>query len=212
MRCYNRNPAGLYWKAGTSMHGSSLPTLQRPVRSRAFTLVELMVVVSIVGVLAAIGITLFRKHVNSARSVEAVNMIQAIRAAQERWRAETQRYLRVSSELTDYYPQAAPGQERVPFDPAIPPNSGHKDAARWARFNVEAPGQVQGVYSTVAGGAGTSPNAEALSEYSGAPDFGTLNQTWYLISAKVDMDGDSEASRYLAASLNGEVYVENGGE
>ncbi len=190
-----------------------LPTTRRPaLHARAFTLVELMVVVAIVGVLAAIGITLFRKHVHSARSVEAVNMIQAIRAAQERWRAETQRYLRVSSELTDYYPSASPGLEKVPFDPRLESNSGHKDAARWARFNVQGPGHVQGVYSTVAGNAGTSPDDEALSGYSDVPTFDTLNDPWYLISAKVDMDGDSVPSLYLAASLNGEVYVENGGE
>src|SRR5690606_8311590 len=95
-------------------------TRARRNASRAFTLVELMVVVAIVGVLATIGITLFRKHVDSSRSIEAINMIQSIRAAHERWRAETQRYLRVSTSLTSYYPRNSPTQERVPWS-----NSGH---------------------------------------------------------------------------------------
>src|SRR5688572_12815290 len=60
--------------------------------SRAFTLIELMVVVAIVGILATIGIVLFRKWVFHTRSVEALGMVQSIRTAQERWRAETGAY------------------------------------------------------------------------------------------------------------------------
>lgn len=183
-------------------------TRARRNASRAFTLVELMVVVAIVGVLATIGITLFRKHVDSSRSIEAINMIQSIRAAHERWRAETQRYLRVSTSLTSYYPRNSPTQERVPWS-----NSGHADDARWQRLNVTTVGQVQCVYATVAGGVGSRLNDEALGMFDGPlPEFGNPVEPWYLIHAKADMDGDSNSALYLATSLNGEVYVENDGE
>src|SRR5690349_1107191 len=79
--------------------------------ARAFTLVELLVVVAIVGVLSTIGITLFREHVHSGRAVEAFGMIQSIAAAQERWRSESQRYLDVSTSLTSYYPVETPNRD-----------------------------------------------------------------------------------------------------
>jgi len=182
------------------------------LRSRSmrhgFTLVELMVVVAIVGVLAAIGITLFTKHIHAGRSAEATNMIQSIRAAQERYRAETQRYLDVSASLTRYYPRAAPDDQKVPWN-----NPDHADATRWERLNATSIGQVMCVYATVAGAVGTSPNSEALSSFEGPlPTFGNQNQQWYLIHAKADIDADGNAALYLATSLNGEVYVEHEGE
>ena len=173
---------------------------------RAFTLVELLVVVAIVGVLATIGITLFREHANSGRAIEAFGMIQSIAAAQERWRAESQRYLDVSRSLTSYYPVATPSREMHAWD-----TTSHADAANWRRLNVTNPGSVKCVYTTVAGNAGTSPNDEDFTALP-LPTFGVQNEPWYLIHAKADLDGDSVFSLFLASSLNGEVYVKNQGE
>ena len=181
--------------------------LSSPSKTRGFTLVELMVVVAIVGVLAAIGITLARKHIEAGRSAEATNMIQSIRGAQERYRAETQRYLDVSSSLNAYYPRTTPDDQKVPWV-----NASHADAARWDRLNVTTIGQVMCVYTTVAGGVGTSPDNEALGAFTGLPTFGNMKEQWYLIHAKADVDGDGKAALYLATNLNGEVYVENDGE
>jgi prepilin-type N-terminal cleavage/methylation domain-containing protein len=186
---------------------AKLDLCKQRVRTSGFTLVELMVVVAIVGVLAAIGISLFRKHVDSARSVEATNMIQAIRAAQEAYRAETQRYLRASTALTSYYPRATPTRERVSWEAAY---AEHDDGARWQRLNVTTLGQVQCVYSTVAGSIGSSPDDEALAMFDGPlPTFGDPTEPWYMIHARADVDGDSHADVYLATNLNGEVYVES---
>jgi len=180
----------------------------RPCRSseRAFTLVELLVVVTIVGVLSTIGITLFREHVNSGRSIEALGMIQSIAAAQERWRSESQRYLDVSTSLTAYYPVATPNRDMNAWE-----NASHTDAAGWRRLNVTNPGAVKCVYATVAGNAGTSPNGEDFTALT-LPTFGVQNEPWYLIHAKADLDGDSKFSYFLASSLNGEVYVKDQGE
>ena len=168
---------------------------------------ELLVVVAIVGVLSTIGITLFREHANSGRSIEAFSMIQSIAAAQERWRAESQRYLDVSESLTEYYPRATPDQTRVPWE-----TTDHDDAPAWRRLNVTNPGGVQCVYTTVAGNAGTRPNDEAAPAGLTLPDFGLRNEPWYLIHAKADLDGDSKFGLYLAGSFNGEVYVKDQGE
>lgn len=173
--------------------------------SRAFTLVELLVVVAIVGVLSTIGITLFRQHVSSGRAIEAFSMIQSIAAAQERWRAESQRYLDVSTSLTSYYPVETPNREMHAWETT------HPDGPNWRRLNVTNPGAVQCVYATVAGNAGTNPNDEEFTALP-LPNFGKQNEPWYLIHAKADLDGDSVFSLFLASSLNGEVYVKNQGE
>lgn len=163
-------------------------------------------VVSIVGVLSTIGITLFRQHVSSGRSIEAFGMIQSIAAAQERWRAESQRYLDVSTSLTSYYPVATPSRSMNAWE-----TTSHGDAARWRRLNVTNPGAVQAVYATVAGNAGTNPNDEEFTALT-LPTFGTQNEPWYLIHAKADLDGDSTFSLFLASSLTSEVYVKDQGE
>lgn len=175
-------------------------------RQRGFTLVELLAVVAIVGILATIGITLFSKHVSSGHSIEAFNMVQSIGAAQERYRAESLRYLDVSTSLTSYYPRATPDRDTVLWD-----NSAHADYARWRKLNVTNPGYVRAVYATVAGNAGTDPSSVPIDVLT-LPAFGEQNEPWYLIHAKADFDGDSEFSLYLASSLNGEVYVERSGE
>jgi len=175
-------------------------------RPRAFTLVELLVVIAIVGVLSTIGITLFREHVQSGRSIEAFGMIQSIAAAQERWRAESQRYLDVSTSLTSYYPVATPGRDLNPWE-----TTDHDDAANWRKLNVTNPGRVQCVYTTIAGNAGTDPNVAGFTAVA-LPDFAVQNEPWYLIHAKADLDGDSRFSYFMASSMNGEVYVKDQGE
>ena len=174
--------------------------------ARAFTLVELLVVIAIVGVLSTIGITLFREHVRSGRAIEAFGMIQSIAAAQERWRAESQRYLDVSSSLTTYYPRATPDTEIDPWEAAT-----HDDFANWRKLNVTHPGMVQCVYTTVAGNAGTDPNVDGFTAMS-LPDFGVQNEPWYLIHAKSDLDGDSHFGYFMVSSITGEVHVKDQGE
>src|SRR5262245_7278916 len=78
--------------------------------ARGFSLVELMVVVASVAVLALVGVSLFRRWVYNTRSVEAMAMVQSIRTAQERWRAETGSYLDASSTISTYYPMGSPGK------------------------------------------------------------------------------------------------------
>src|SRR4030095_1665397 len=103
---------------------------RRRAHQLAFTLVELMVVVAIVGILATVGIALLRKHVFGSKTAEAVAGIQAIRAAQETYRAEAQTYFDVSTSLTAWYPMAAPGKERYHWV-----QLGGNDYANWQRLH-----------------------------------------------------------------------------
>ncbi|HLV20572.1 MAG TPA: prepilin-type N-terminal cleavage/methylation domain-containing protein [Polyangiaceae bacterium] len=180
------------------------PRLRR--RQRGFTLAELMVIVVIVGVLAAIGISLLRNHVFASRSSEALAMIQSIRAAEERWRAENQTYLDVSrGQIDALYPMASPGKTRYHWV-----QSGGNDFDRWQLLNPTVSGPVQFGYAVVAGppGADNLPNLGLADN----PTWATPTEPWYVIKAVGDADEDGVQAVFAASSFSSEVYRENEGE
>jgi type IV pilus assembly protein PilA len=77
----------------------------RAMRRGGFTLIELMIVVAIVGVLAALAIPSFLKYQLHAKSAEALTSLQAIAKAQESYFAEFSVYVSVPTPM----PPAAPG-------------------------------------------------------------------------------------------------------
>jgi prepilin-type N-terminal cleavage/methylation domain-containing protein len=177
---------------------------------RGFTLVELMAVVVIVGVLATVGIALFRNHIYSAKSTEAMGMVQSIRAAEERARAETGTYLDVSVSfaLADHYPDGNPGKEKRFF---YTPGLTDPLSVRWRLLNPTSPGLVQFSYAVKAGPPGTTPPAPGTQLQ---PNWALLPspQDWYLIQGIGDTDGDKVYAYFLASSFTGDVYWEHEGE
>ena len=101
-----------------------------------------LVVVVIVGVLAAIGVRLFREYIFSSKTVEAVSVIQAIRGAQERYRAETQQYFDVSRSQTApeavWYPNQNPDKTASHWKQPL-----HPHYANWLRLGVDYQQPVQ---------------------------------------------------------------------
>ena len=57
-------------------------------RSRGFTLIELMIAVTVIGILSAIAAPSFMDPVRKARRLDAVVALFEIQQAQERWRAQ----------------------------------------------------------------------------------------------------------------------------
>ena len=62
------------------------------LRKHGFTLVELMIVVAIIGVLAVVAGTAYRRYMDSGRTAEAMAMLGEIRAKEEAYRAEFSSY------------------------------------------------------------------------------------------------------------------------
>ena len=68
---------------------------------RGFTLVELMIVVIIVGILAASAVPIYRANIRRAYSAEGFATLGAIRSAQRLYKAEFGTYLEIPAGTTD---------------------------------------------------------------------------------------------------------------
>ncbi|HEY6561632.1 MAG TPA: prepilin-type N-terminal cleavage/methylation domain-containing protein [Polyangiaceae bacterium] len=173
-------------------------------KQAGFTLVELMAVVTIVGVLAVIGVALVRKHILTSRAVEASTMVQSIRAAQERWFAETRTYFDVSTTMVSYYPMATPGENKYAWD-----QPGGNDFANWRMLNPSVSGPVQFGYTTRAGAPGATPPALNITN---PPVWGPAQEPWYVIQATGDTNGDGVFAMFAASSFSLDFYAEKSGE
>lgn len=66
-------------------------------RIRGFTLIELMVVVAIVAILAAIAVPVFADQMRKSRRSDAARGLSEVQLRQERWRASHAKYMGTDS-------------------------------------------------------------------------------------------------------------------
>lgn len=173
---------------------------------RAFTLIELMIVVVILGILTALAVTGYRKYAKRAALAEAVSAIAAIKAGEEGYFAERGLYIPLPRNPTD-----VPVGTKSPFIYITVP-----DAVTTSNYNTWGPGGIavrpdkavrfsyvveagrgaQAVYQPCA----FLPN-EACSNPAGPALFvDTRNASqvnmddanpWYVIQAVADLDGNA---------------------
>jgi len=172
---------------------------------RGFTLVELLTVVAITGILATIGTMMVRQHFKDAKTTEAVAIIQAIRVAEEARRAESGAYTKCSVTAgTPWYPAAPDGDQHAWKQPS------HPDFDNWKQLDISRPEGTQFGFLVEAGMPGVKPKDALTADKPVWPT--NPADPWYVIQAAGDRDKDTVLSRLLAASFNGELYVENDGE
>jgi prepilin-type N-terminal cleavage/methylation domain-containing protein len=170
--------------------------------SAGFTLIELMVVVVIMGVLAALGAYGVRKYLLEGKKAEAVSMLTQIRAAEEAYRDETFEYAGLTT-FDVWNPTSDPGGQKYGWEFEA------SNAQRTQVFNplgVLPNGPVEYAYAVVAGPAGTDPPAlpitlPAALEKSTAP--------FYIAMAKADLDNDGTYTYAICQSTTTAIHLED---
>ena len=177
------------------------------IRANGFTQLELLAVVGIVSILAAVAVFAYGRYQKKASSSEVYAMIASIKQAEESYKSESGMYLSTSSDEADFYPQVgAHGKEPVKksFDQDSKP--------MWKPLGVKAPGKyLYCGYVVIAGQAGDLSTAGAR----GVTLFGgnAPKVPWYYVRATCDLDGDPAANSTYETTFDRQtVYVDNEGK
>jgi prepilin-type N-terminal cleavage/methylation domain-containing protein len=194
----------------TTVHGSlqlrssarALNAATSRSMTRAFTLVELMVVVSIVGVLATLATYGVRKYLLEAKKAEAASMITQIRAAEESYRDETFRYLGSSTnDFSKWHPTDVPGGAKYDWGT----DTDLRDEV-FGPLGVRPSGPVEYAYTVVAGVGGTIPLPPTTKVFS----FPAATGPYYVVMAKADLNNDGRFTYALSHSDTSEIYFDEG--
>lgn len=167
--------------------------------------------VVIMGILATLSFASLRKHVGAAAATEALNVVQSIRAAQERYRSEHMMYLDVSASGA-WYPRnpLTATRDTVQSFYYAPNDETHGDNLKWLELRPTVAGPVRFGYIVNAGTADATMTA-AVSP-GPAVVWPTPTDNWYVIQAVGDVDWDGQASYYRASSFDGDVFTQDHGE
>jgi type IV pilus assembly protein PilA len=191
--------------------------VKRAHRSAAgFTLIEMMIVVVIIGVLAALAIVGYRKLVTNSHVSEATNMVQNIRVAQEGYHAETQQYANLSASVQTgpWYPNSKPtGRVMTAWGQVC--GGQCLNGMDWSSLPLHVDGPVLFGYATTAGPANTSPpdngflvNGATMTAPSPSP------VDWYMVGAACDLDEDGKTpdTHVYTTSWGNQVFVDSAGD
>lgn len=173
-----------------------------------------MIVVAMIGVMAALAIVGYRKYLNSAQASEAKSMIQGIRAGEESYKSEMLVYLNVSGTLNNYYPSnPTANQDDKKWSWTQSGDARYTNAVNgWQLLNVVADGPVRFGYAVVAGVGPAAPPAPV--GFTSPPVWPPINPgiPWYVVQAANQRSPNAKVVLFISSSLSGEIYGENEGE
>lgn len=171
------------------------PRRRAPIHSRGFTLVEVMIVVALVGVMAALAIFGIRKYLATAKAKsDADSAMLGMSAAIRAYYDANRGYLDCSSDYDDFYPMKPDSKKHVLNNPM------HADQSCWSLYNV----RMGPTYMSFAVRAGTKnetpPNPPGFSL-----TFPKPKEPWFVLVGTLDLDGDGTYARYVTSSFSPSV-------
>ncbi len=167
-------------------------TSPKATRSKGFTLIELMIVVAIIGVLAAIAIPLFNRYIRRTKTSEVTAMFNQIRLKEEQYHGFFGNYC----EIPNWHP-AQVGPKPTPWDPP------EAERVLWESLGVKPLSkEVYFQYRIIAGKAG-----EVKGDV-GQNGIDTSKDWWY-VQARGDLDGDGRKSFFELTSQRQEIYSDH---
>ena len=164
-------------------------------------MVELLAVVTMIGILAALAVAGYRNYLNRARTSDAKAIIAAIRIAQENYHAETLSYLNCSSDLGDYYPAEPNGRKRHWK------NDSNADYSLWMTLNVTVDSPTSYGFAVVAGQPGENPPQPDIGNGNAIPWPDPTTEPWYVVQAAGDADNDGTFAIVAGSSFSGELVT-----
>jgi type IV pilus assembly protein PilA len=162
---------------------------------KGFSLIELMIVVVIVGVLAAVAGVSYRKYSNRSRNVEAMAMLGEFRAKEEAYKTEFNVYLSTATAETTLYPvlgTCASGQSEPCPKVVTPP-------AEWVSLGINPQRrQLYCGYVAIAGLATAAPTGSGTAMLgTTAPGF-----PWFFLKAVCDNNATVSANHTFVTASN----------
>ena len=176
--------------------------------ARGMTLIEIMMVVTLVGILAALALVGYGRWVRSSKMSEAVYMVNAIRTAEEHYRSDQLAYLDVSSTLDSSYPNATPNKSKVAWGG---PCTNCKAGATWTHLGIDS-APVQFGYAVVAGNDACDTACRGVTLPTGIPVTAFQKTDWYVVKARGDTDANGVFCEVYAFSGKPDLLVFNEGE
>jgi type IV pilus assembly protein PilA len=184
--------------------------------SRGFTLIELMIVVAIIGVVAALASVGYFRWISSSKMAEGTNMVAGIKSAQENYFTQVGQYYDLSKGIlpSNLYPQTTPGPQKVPWGG---PCSGCNTDKTWEKLGVKADGPVYFGYATIARAEGVAPTdsfplSTGAVNWAGEAGSSTWQKPWFIATAMADTNGNGKFAKVVGMSFNSRLIVDLEGE